>query len=256
MRRGSKAGLVALAMLVIGVACAGGSGGGPVGTPSAGPGGGLVACEALDKLQRYRYTYSFQISSPQPETPLDETQVGLPTFALPPNNPDFEFGQEFEGSVVAPDRIRQLVKNEGLPDLELVFIGEQAWSYLSGQWIAASGPVPVSFPPGQVCNAVLSAPDFEGVVPATEQLNGAASRHYRFEGVEAETAGLLLGPASDMGRLLKVYDVDVWLSQDGLPVRLETSSEGTYPSGRQMFIELALEIKDVNAKDIEVEPPI
>ena len=253
MCRGSKAGLVALAMLVIGVACAGG--GGPVGTPSAGPGGGLVACEALDKLQRYRYTYSFQISSPQPETPLDETKVGLPAFALPPNNPDFEFGQEFEGSVVAPDRVRQLVKNEGQPDLELIFIGEQTWTFLGGQW-NPSGPVPVSFPPGQVCNAVLSAPDFEGVVPATEQLNGAASRHYRFEGVEAETAGVLLGAESDMGRLLTVYDVDVWLSEDGWPARLETSSEGTYPSGRKMFIELALEIKDVNAKDIEVEPPI
>jgi hypothetical protein len=244
-------------MLVIGVACAGGSGGGPVGTPSAGPGGGLVACEALNKLQRYRYTYRFQISSPQPETTLDETQVGIPTFALPPNNPDFEFGQEFEGSVVAPDRIRQLVKNEGQPDLEIVFIGDQSWTYVgsSGPW-QSTGPVPPSFTPDKVCNAVLSAPDFEGAVPATEQLNGAASRHYRFDGVEAETAGVLLGPVSDMGRLLKEYDVDVWLSEDGWPIRLETSSEGTYPSGRKLFIELALEIKDVNAIDIEVEPPI
>ncbi len=256
MCRGSKAGLVALAMLVIGVACAGGSGGGFAESPSAGPGGGLVACEGLNKVQRYRYTYSFQISSPQPETPLDETQVGTPAFALPPDNPDFEFGQEFEGSVVAPDRIRQLVKNEGQLDLELVFIGEQSWTYVGdGPW-QATGPVPPTFPPGQVCNAVLSAPDFEGAVPVTEELNGAASRHFRFEGVEAETAGVLLGPVSDMGRLLKVYDVDVWLSEDGLPVRLETSSEGTYPSGRKMFIELALEIIDVNAKDIEVEPPI
>ena len=257
MWRGSKVGLVApaLVMLLIGVACASGSGG-PTRNPSAGPGGGLVACEALDKLHSYRYTFSFLISSPQPETPLDETQVVLPAFALPPNNPDFEYGQEFEGSVVAPDRIRQLVKNEGAPDLELVYIGEEAWTYLSGQWIAASGPLPPSFPPDQVCSAVLSGPDFGGVVPVKEELNGIATRRYRFERVDADTVGILLGPQSDMGRLLKVYEMDVWLGEDGWPARLEARSEGTYPSGRKMFIELTLEIKDVNAKDIEVEPPI
>ncbi len=262
MSRRSKAGLVALVslvMLVIGVACAGGSGGGAAPSPAAGSGGGLVACEALNKLQRYRYTFSFLISSPQPETPLDETQVGTPAFALPPNNPTFEFGQDFDGSVVAPDRLDQLVKNEGQPDLQLRFIGDQAWTQVDGgEWAVSgtAGAVTPPFHPDLVCNAVLSAPDFEGVVPVTEELNGNSTSHYRFDGVDADTAGVLHGPVSDMGRLLTVYDVDVWLAEDGLPARLEARSEGTYPSGRKISIELALEIRDVNAKDIEVEPPI
>ncbi len=252
---GSKVGLVAPALVIlIGIACSGGSGGGSA-SPSAGAGGGLVACEALDNLQRYRYTFSFMISSPQPATPLDETQVGDPLFALPPNHGNFEFAQEFESSVVAPDRYHMVVKAPGAPDSQLLYIGEQRWSYLSGQWIPTSTSVPVPFPPDIVCRSVMAAPDFGDAVPDVVELHGRSTRHYQFDGVEADTAGALFGTQSDMGRLLKEYDVDVWLSEDGYPARLETSSEGAYPSSRALFIELILEITDVNANDIVVEPP-
>ena len=256
MCRVSRLGLVtpALVVLLIGAACAGG-GGGTEGT--GGAGGGLTACQDLDKLQRYRYTFSFRITSPQPETPLDESQTGTPPFALPPNNPTFELAQEYEGSVVNPDRIAMLVKNEGQPDLQLVFIGEQAWSSLSDdEWIGPSAAAPIPFPPNQVCTAVMSAADSGGVAPVEEDLNGVATSRYRFDRVDADTAGVLLGPESDMGRLLKVYEADVWLAEDGWPARLETRSEGTYPSGRKLFMELTLEVKDANDKDIKVEPPI
>ena len=255
-RQGMVAG--ALVMLLIGVACAGGGGsGGRVVSPSAGAGGGLIACETLAKFERYRYTLTMRLFSPQPETPVDETKVGEPPFALAPNAQTFEFPTLYEVSVVSPDRTHLVAKNEGQPDLELIYIGDQAWSKLESGWSSAGGGVgSPPLPPGQVCQAVLSAPDFAGVVPVEEELDGVATRRYRFDRVESNVAGTLLGPASDMGRLLEIYEVEVWLAEDGWPARLEISSEGTYPSGRTLLMELTLEVRDVNDKGINVEPPI
>lgn len=246
---------LALIMLLIGLACTSGDNVGTVANPSPGPGGGLNACQALDKFKRYRYSIHFRILSPQPETAVDESQVGSPAFAMPPNNPTFELAQDYEGSIVNPDRLHMLVKNPGQPDLELIFVGDAAWNLLEGRWLRAQAPIGIPFVPARVCAAMLGAPDFGSVQPVEEELNGRVTSHYRFDSLEAETAGALLGPESDMGRLLKVYELDVWLAEDGWPVRMETRSEGTYPSGRKMIIEMNMEIKDPNAGDIVIEPP-
>lgn len=254
--RMAAAGLI---VLIVGVACAGGGGsGGGVVSPSPGPGGALTACQALDEFERYRYTFNYRLFTPQPDTPLDETQVGTPPYAVPPNSPTFDFSQVHEGSLVNPDRFDIVVKNEGQPDLGLIYIGEQLWTYLAGSWIPSIGTeaASVSFPPGLVCNAMLSAPDFAAVVPVEEELKGEATRHYRFDRIEAATAAVIFGNEGDFGRLNVVYELDVWLTEDGWPARLETRSEGNYPSGRKLFIEVSLEVRDVNGNDIEVEPPI
>lgn len=241
-------------MMLIGVACGGGSGGQVV-SPSTGHGGGLTACRVLNELERYRFSFSFRLFSPQPERPLDDTEVGNPPFALVPNAPTFEFSQEYEGSVVSPDRTYLVIKGRGQPALEFTYIGDKAWSKLEDQWVPAPGAA-VPFPPGRVCDAVMSDPDFGGLVPVEEQLNDVATSRYQFERVESDIAGDLLGAESDMGRLNEVYELDIWLTEDGWPARLKISSEGTYPSGRTLLIELTLEIKNVNDKSIKVEPPI
>ena len=57
------------------------------------------------------------------------------------------------------------------------------------------------------------------------------------------------------GRLLTAFNVDVWLTEEGWPARLEAKSEANYPSGREFSAELSLEIRDVNSEDVSVEPP-
>lgn len=253
-----KAMTVALVITLVAVACGGGDGSEGRGRLASGSEGGLAACQALEKVERYRYTFEYRIFSPQPETPLDESLVGSPSFAMPPNDGTFDFPQEYQGSVVSPDRLHLVVKNPEQPDLEFIYIGEQVWNRLGNRWLqnVASGGGTVPFPPELVCDAVMRSPDFGRTAPAEEELDGISTLHYRLDRVDSDTAGVLLGAQSDMGRLLKVYELDVWLTQDGLPARLETRSEGTYPSGRKLTIEIIFEVRDVNDKDVEVEPPI
>lgn len=247
----------ALVIMLVVMACTGGDGSEGRGRLASGSEGGLAACQALAEVERYRYTFEYRIFSPQPETPLDETLVGNPRFALPPNDATFEFTQEYQGSVVSPDRVHLVVKNPGQPDLEIIYIGEQSWNFLGNQWLQSAGSADFApFPPELVCDAVMRSPDFGRTAPAEEELDGIATLHYRLDRVDSNTAGVLLGSQSDMGRLLKVYELDVWLTQDGLPARLETRSEGNYPSGRKLIIEFSFEVRDANDKDIEVEPPI
>ena len=257
MLRGRTVGLAALALVVlaVAVACDNGGRGGVAGTPAPGPGGGLAACEALDGFKRYRYTFSFRLFSPKADTTLDDSKVGDPAFAQPPNAPTFDFRQTYEGTTVKPDRFHIVIMTEGQPDLQSIYIGEQVWTNVGDQWVAAPGPPAVPFPPAQVCPAVLAAPDFAGIVPEEQELNGITTHHYRFDRVDSDTAAGLFSSQSDMGRLLNEYEMDIWFAEEGWPARLEARSEATYPSGRQLSLEVTFEVRDVNAKDIEVEPP-
>ncbi len=58
-----------------------------------------------------------------------------------------------------------------------------------------------------------------------------------------------------MGRLLSTPSVDVWITKEGWTVRLMIKDQATYPSGRELLMEISMDITDVDAGDIKVEPP-
>src|SRR5688572_23322712 len=87
-------------------------------------------CQELGKLERFRYTYRYRIHSPQPEGPVDETQLGDPPFAIPPTGETFSFEQIYEGSFVAPDRYQIEVRTpseQRSASIQLLFIANEAF---------------------------------------------------------------------------------------------------------------------------------
>lgn len=254
----TKAGVrwrAAAVLVVIGAliwaACAGGDGtGSGLGQSSAAP------CQSLNQFERFRYTFSYKIESPQPQGPVDAKAVGEPSFAILPNAATFELQQVYNGSFIRPDRYMIRIDSpseEDAPPIELLFVGEQSWVNAGGQWQLTAAPL--VFAPMLVCESILSGVDLAGLAASAETVDGQAVSRFRLEDAQLGTAASLFGAESDMGRLLKSYSVDILLAEDGWPVRLEVGSESSYPSGRDMAIEISLEIKDVNAKDIEIEPP-
>ena len=247
-------------MLVVGAACNGGNGGNggvndaPYNPQFANLPTDVAACQALNRFDRYRYVYTYRWLSPKPEMPLDETQVGNPPFALPPNSETFDFSQTFEGAIINPDRIDMVVKTVGGLDTAFRWVEGQAWTISSGEWLPV-GEQAVFFPPALVCHAVMNGLDLTGVAASNETVAELEADHYRLEQVPLETAATLWGAQSDQGRLLTAFNVDVWLTEEGWPARLEAKSEANYPSGREFSAELSLEIRDVNSEDISVEPP-
>lgn len=217
----------------------------------------LAFCESLSELHGYRFTVSFDIQSPQPQGPVDEELVGDPPFALAPTSPDFAISQAYEGAVVNPDRLEYEL-GQGSAALTVRVIGAQEWiSAGGGAWAASTSPRQFGFDPQSVCTAIATGLELIDAEVSDDEVEGRGRLRFSAEDVDVPVASNLLafGPGSDMGRLLNRFDVDVWTTEDLVPVQLRARGEGQYPSGRTMSMELLLTLRDLNDRSIEIEPP-
>ena len=238
------------------LACNGGNGDeGPavIGTPDL-----SRACQLLIEADAFRYSFEYVIESPKPPEPLETADVGDPAFGFPPGAEDFTFGQQVEGSIINPDSAELVIKTLGTPgELPLVFIAGREWVNLGGDWIESTPPSAVPFPPTDVCDAIVGDLDLSGAVPSQEEISGTEAFRYSVEQADIDPAGRLFGAKTRETGILEAYSVQAWIGvKDGRPLRLEAESVGAYPSGRELRVELVLEIRDVNDKDISIEPPI
>ena len=233
------------------VACNGGNGGTVV-VPTT----GAAVCDGLEKAERFRYVFDYRIESPKPEGPVDESAVGEPKFAVPPTFEDFLFAVKYDGAFVRPDRLDFELSVPDQPTVRTIRIGDQQWYNLQGAWTEQSDPGQFAFAPPRVCAIILKGLDFSGVTGPAESVGDTEARRFHIEGASLQTAVELFGGGSDMGRLLTSYDIDVWLSEgEGHLVKVESVSNGTYPSGREMTMKLTLEVGPYNEKGIEIEAP-
>ncbi len=245
--RASVIGTLILVAAILWVACT--SGGSPSGTFTP-------SCDALDKLERYRYTYFYNLESPRPTSPIDEAETGDPPFAILPTSASFTFSQRYVGQFVSPDRFSLEVQTLSQPEsqgLPMIIIGGQQWVNLGGVWTEGGASNP--FPPLGVCEAVLTELDLAGLQFTSETVNGREARRFHMEEAPLRTIALLYGPGSDMGRLLTTPSVDIWITDEGWPAKLVIMDQADYPSGRELLMEISLDITDVDAGDIVVEPP-
>ncbi len=233
------------------VACNGGNG-----NVVANPTTGAEVCEGLEAAGQFNYLFDYAVGSPKPTGPIDESAVGDPPYALDPTFADFEFALRHEGSFARPDSIDIEISVPGQASVRTILIREKQWFNLGGVWTEEQNPAAFPFAPVQICNIALSAVEFAGITGTVEAVGDTEARHFRVEGVAMETASDLFGAASDMGRLLKFYDVDVWLSDEGHLVKLESLSSAAYPSGRELTMTITLEVGPYDEEGIEIEAPI
>ena len=130
--------------------------------------------------------------------------------------------------------------------------------YLLGDaWQVATDRTAFPFTPPNVCDAIVAPLDLAGKTADLESVGDVKARHVRIDGAPLAAASQLFGPASDMGRLLTSYDVDLWLSEkNDRVVKIEAVSRASYPYGRELSATIVLEIASYNDGDIEIEPPI
>jgi hypothetical protein len=261
-------GLLAIVGLLAALAVACGDGGEPsasgspsaTASPSASPsptveGAAPAACQALQALKAYRYSFNLKLESPEPaETPGVPRPTPTSTITREFTGPFlFEYG--IEGSFVAPDRFEASFSGAGNP-FAIIVVGDQAWLQTEGVWMP-NPQATIPYKPADICQAILTDLDLLQVEAQEEKINDVKSLHYAFPQVLSEQAmAKIFGAQSDMAILLKTLDVDLWLAEKGnWPVRIDTSSSGLYADGRELRLHLLLDVKDANSGDIRVEPP-
>jgi hypothetical protein len=168
------------------------------------------------------------------------------------------------GEVAGPTREHTTTKmslGSSAIELERIRFDDRVWSRSAGHaWTPDQGNSPAGTAGIQLDNAALIGPEsnarlrstLDGLPATDEKLDGKDTRRYTIGAVQLRT---ILGLPADavatsIGRI--EGDSTLWVTKDAmLPVRLETEALPT--SGGK--VQLVLNLKDHNARDIKVEPP-
>jgi hypothetical protein len=215
------------------------------------------AATQLMELRSFRFNLAFS---------LDFDLGDLET----PEGEDDEFGAAFaeaflmlfsdismEGAYVAPDSVEMQMSIAG-EDVSYVQIGNEAWMDDGSGWTetepdaAELSPFgdPMSFTTELLPDAVL-----ENAEISEEEIDGRDAIHYHFDKDSLEAAVAALGEDTADFADIEEMELDVWLIEGSIPVKIVISVSGTDPEGGKIAIDAEFSITDIN-EDIEIERPI
>jgi hypothetical protein len=218
-----------------------------------------AACQALTSLDKYRFASNVTLESPEEPVPEGEGQpTPVATLTRTFGAGPFMFNYNVDGSVIPPDKVEVLTNagGETLP-LGIVVIGDRSWATVGDVWQEVGPGYPVPYQPLDVCNAFFPEIDLNQAQGEKETVNGVSALHYTLADVPSGQSWGLIFPESDMAILFQTMDVEVWLAEeDGWPLRMDIQSSGLYSDRRELTGHILVELRDINADDIKVEPPI
>ena len=256
--------LLAIAMLLLSLALATACDGQEEPQPGESPtpeGGASRSCEAIQDLKSYRYTVHLLIESPEPSenptTPVPTPSTTITRYFTGP----YVFDYSIDASYVAPDRFdaitTQKIHETGEEqEIPIVIIGDRHWYKMADQWLE-DPRVPLAYRPPDICSAIFPDLNLSQAEPEGESVNGVKALHYSLADVFSEQGmGQIFGVGSEMDILMKKLNVELWLAEDdGWPARMEIRSSGVFADGREMRVQLTVDLRDVNNAEIKVEPP-
>jgi hypothetical protein len=190
------------------------------------------------------------------ETPTADLPPPSATVARAFGGP-FLYQYDVEASVITPDRFRFTITTTDVPSVSIIAIGQEVWQETDGTWQPQTQPPSIPYQPIPVCEAILPELDLAQAAPQRENIDGLDTIHYSFpKNASPQGVAAVFGEGSDMALLIKTLNVNLWLSGDGANlVRLEFEGKGLYSSGRPLMVHVVLDVRDINDKDIKIEPP-
>ena len=211
------------------------------------PDGQAIPIASLAELKSFRYSITMHIEIPGLEDQL------LPGFAALLSD------VEIRGASVAPDKSEmQMTLGESGQVMGAVAIGERTWFSSVEEWTETPNGAPdVSLlSPENVSGSVIDEKAFAGAKPAKEKMNGVDALHYTADQSGLGSLADLLGVAEPENDVPVETRMDLWLTEDGgYPVRVLIDARGTDAEGREMSVQLELNVTDLNDPGIEIEPP-
>jgi hypothetical protein len=161
------------------------------------------------------------------------------------------------GAYVAPDQMEMTMTILG-QEMGYVEIGSRAWVKMGGSW-QATPPSGLGFDfasPTDLFNDVLPAQALTGARTSREKVNGVDTVRYSFDRAALESAAQALGESTADFADLTEMSLDIWISGDGIPVKLTLDASGRDESGQRMGIRLEVNLRDINSDSIRIRPPV
>jgi len=209
--------------------------------------GRAIPISSLAKLKSFRYSLTMHIALPEMENEL------LPGLA------DFLSDVEIRGASVAPDKSEmQMVLGKAGKTIGAVVIGDKTWFSSGEEWTETpDGALDVSLlSPDTVSSSVIDQEAFAGTEPAKEAISGVDTLHYTATQSGLGSLRELLGLVELENDAPVETKMDLWLTEDGgYPVRMVIDAKGTDTEGREVSIQLEMNVTDLDDPGIEIEPP-
>ncbi len=169
---------------------------------------------------------------------------------------------EMQGSYVAPDRMAMSATIFGT-DMQTIQIGNESWTNDGTGWIAGTDPSAagssIPFDMGSPADLFDMIPQEQlaGAKTSSEKVNGVDTTRYHYDKDSLAELAATTGDGSGIGDLSEVdtLDLDIWITDDGLPVKMLMNVEGQ-SEGSQVSITLEFNVTDLNDPSITIEAPI
>lgn len=161
-----------------------------------------------------------------------------------------------EGAFVAPDSAEMKLKLGGM-DVSFVQIGDKAWVRYLGAWQEADPESDLGFgqSPTEMFEQFLPAEVLKGARTSRETMNGQQTTRYAFDKKSLEELAEDLGEdAGGLGELSSA-NLDVWLTDEDIPVKVVLDMTGKDEGGNNVSMQLTMNVRDINA-DIKIKPPV
>jgi hypothetical protein len=164
---------------------------------------------------------------------------------------------EAAGAYVAPDRA-QVSATLGGQQFDYVKIGDESWQNFGNGWQEgdfASGLFQIEPGPTSVFADLLPQEALDVASTRREKVNGVDATRYSFD------KDALSQVATEMGHKMSSFsdtdsvDVNIWLSDDGVPVKLTLDISGTNDSGQKVSLSAELNVTDINSGSVQIERP-
>jgi len=258
---------VAAGLLGLIVACGGDKDSGPnsvKGDGSSGRGGSvsteLDLSNAANRLMELR-SFRFEVA----------LKMDFDTSALKPGDSDDEFGAAFanaflalfkdikmEGAYVAADSFEMKMALAG-EDVHMIQIGDRAWINEGSGWKATdadSSDLSFLGDPSELALDLLPNEVLNNAKTKSEKVNGVETTRYSFDKKAIEAMASDLGEETAGLEKIDSAKLDVWMTEDNIPVKIAMEIKGQAEDGSKMGINLEFNVTDLNSDKIKIEAPI
>jgi len=202
---------------------------------------------SLADLDSFRYSIKMHIEIPGLQDEL------LPGFAALLSD------VEIRGAAVAPDKSEmQMTLGESGRTIGAVVIGERTWFSSGEEWTETPNGAPdVSLlSPEKLSGSIIDEGAFAATEPVRETLNGVDALHYSQTQSGLGSLSELLGIGEPQNDVPVETKTNLWLTEDGrYPIRLVIDAKGRDAEGRDISIQLEMNVTDLNDPGIDIRPP-
>jgi hypothetical protein len=165
---------------------------------------------------------------------------------------------KLEGAYQAPDSFEVQMRLAG-EDIHAIQIGDRAWIDDGSGWEetdADSSDLSFLGDPTELAFDLLPQEVLRNAKTKSETVNGVKATRYSFDKKALEAIAEDLGEGTAGLEEVDEATLDVWLTDQNIPVKVVMNFKGKAEDGTDMAIAVELNVTDLNSDKVKIEAPI